>query len=310
MQTILGAGGVIGKELSHALNNMGKEVRLVSRTPQGVTGKEELVAANLLDAYQTADAIKNSEVVYLTAGMPYKITVWQKGWPVIMQNVIDACLDQQTRLVFFDNIYMYRGDDLSNITEETPVDPPSHKGKVRAQIAGMLLKASEEKGLNALIARCADFYGPSIASNSILAETIIKPLSKNQAANIMGKPDCRHSFTFTKDAAKATAILGNTDVSYGRVWHLPTAKNPPTWKEWVELVAAVLGVKPKFRTVGKRMLSLMGFFMPVMKELKEMNYQNDRDYVFNSDKFEKEFNYTPVSYEEGLKEIIRTNFKK
>jgi hypothetical protein len=32
----------------------------------------------------------------------------------------------------------------------------------------------------------------------------------------------KHSFIYTPDAAKATAILGNTPDAYNQVWHLPT----------------------------------------------------------------------------------------
>jgi hypothetical protein len=31
-----------------------------------------------------------------------------------------------------------------------------------------------------------------------------------------------------------------------------------------------------------------------------MLYQYDRDYIFDSSKFEKEFNFTPTPYKEGI----------
>jgi len=48
----------------------------------------------------------------------------------------------------------------------------------------------------------------------------------------------------------------------------------------------------------------MSLFSGMMKELKEMQYQNDRDYFFDSAKFEKRFSVTPTSYENGLEEVI------
>jgi nucleoside-diphosphate-sugar epimerase len=141
-----------------------------------------------------------------------------------------------------------------------------------------------------------------------LIETVFNPLSKGGKANLLGSDRFKHSFTYTPDAAKATAILGNTDSAYGQVWHLPTAPNPYTGKEWVERVADKLNVKPKYRVVSKVMLRMIGLFVPFMRESVEMLYQYDRDYVFDSSKFEKEFNFKPTSYEDGIEAIVKADY--
>ena len=41
-----------------------------------------------------------------------------------------------------------------------------------------------------------------------------------------------------------------------------------------------------------------------MKEFKEMAYQNDRDYFFDSSKFENQFDLKPTPPEEAIKEVI------
>lgn len=306
MQTILGSGGAIGTELAKVLPEFTDKVRLVSRNPKFVLGSEELVFADLMHREDVDSAVEGSEVVYLTAGFPYSYTVWQKLWPKVLSNVISACIHHNAKLVFFDNIYMYDSSDLSPITESTPINPPSSKGKIRAKLVQMIWKASEEHGLNATIARCADYYGPQINNTSILTETVFKPLSKGSTANWFCSDSCKHSFTFTIDAARATAILGNSDEANGETWHLPTAPNPPTGKEWIELIAKELGAKPKYRVVGKRLVQFMGLFMGIMRESVEMLYQYDRDYIFNSDKFEKKFGFTPTPYSDGIKYVINT----
>lgn len=48
MQTIIGSTGVIGTELAKLLPQFTSDIRLVSRNPQAVTGKEELVPADIL----------------------------------------------------------------------------------------------------------------------------------------------------------------------------------------------------------------------------------------------------------------------
>ncbi len=311
VQTILGGGGPIGVELAKALPAFTSEkVRIVSRNPQKVNESDELMAADLLHAEQVMKAVEGSSVVYLTAGLPYKLSVWQVQWPLVMKNVLEACKAHKAKLVFFDNIYMYDGSNLNPITEDLPVNPPSKKGAVRALIAQMLMDAGKNGEVEALIARAADFYGPSIKNTSVLTETVIKPLSEGKAANWIGDANKLHSFTFTPDAGKATALLGNAPEAYGQVWHLPTAPNPLTGKQWIEAFANAFGVKAKYRMAGKTLVKMMGLFIPVMREMPEMMYQNDRDYVFSSAKFEKKFGMMPTPYAEGIKAIMEIDFGK
>ena len=311
VHTILGGGGPIGLELAKSLPQFTQErVRIVSRKPRKVNESDELMAADLLNAEQVSKAVEGSSVVYLVAGLPYKLSVWQVQWPIVMKNVLEACKFHKAKLVFFDNIYLYDGTNLNPITEDLPVNPPSKKGVVRALIAQMLMDAVKNSEVEALIARSADFYGPSIQQTSMLTETVIKPFSQGKTANWMGDINKLHSFTYTPDAGKATALLGNTPDAFGQVWHLPTAPNPLTGKQWVEAFATAFGVKPNYREAGRMMVKIMGLFVPVMREMPEMMYQNDRDYVFNSAKFEKKFGMMPTSYADGIKSIMEIDFGK
>ncbi len=309
MQTILGSGGAIGVELAKALKEFTKEIRLVSRSPEKVNPTDELMSADLLKPAEVNKAVKDSSVVYVTVGFPYNLKVWQENWPKFTRNVVDACIENNCKLVFFDNIYMYDPNFLEDMTEETPIKPISNKGKVRAEIAEMILDKVKEGKLNALIARSADFYGPHIHNTSMLTETIFNPLSNGKKANWMSSVNFRHSFTYTPDAGKATALLGNTDDAFNQVWHLPTAPNPYTGKEWIQEIAKQMGVKPKYQVASKFLVKILGIFIPMMKEMPEMMYQYDREYVFNSDKFEKRFKMSPTPYTEGIKAIVASDYQ-
>ena len=83
--------------------------------------------------YYSVEAVRGSEVVYLTVGLANKTEVWQVQWPRIMTNVIEACREHAAKLVFFDNVYLYGKVD-GWMTEETPPNPCSKKGAVRAQL--------------------------------------------------------------------------------------------------------------------------------------------------------------------------------
>lgn len=304
MQVILGGGGAIGTELAKALKPFTVQIRIASRTPKKVNDDDELFAADLADAAAVSKAVKGAEVAYLVAGLPYKLSVWQDLWPKVMQHVISACKQHGTRLVFFDNIYLYDEKSVTNLTEDAPVNPPSKKGKVRAAIAQMLMKEVKAGALTAMIVRAADFYGPGI-NTSVLLETVFKPLQKGKTAVWLGRRSRTHSFTYTPDAAKATALLGNTPDAYNQVWHLPTSDERLTGNDWINLFAEVMQAKKKAMSVPKVMVQVMGLFNPVMKETVEMMYQFNQDYFFNSTKFKQrfpQFNVTP--YKEGVKEVV------
>jgi nucleoside-diphosphate-sugar epimerase len=288
MQTILGSGGSIGKELAKELLRYTKEIRLVSRNPKKINESDEVFPADLKNREQVDKAVQGSEIVYLVAGLEYKAKVWQKEWPLVMQNVIDACKKYGSRLVFFDNMYMYDKAHLNNMTEETPVKPCSKKGAVRAMIAQMILDAVQQKALTAMIVRAADFYGPGV-EKSFVMETVYKNLLKGKKAMWMGDMNTAHTMTYVPDAAKATALLGNTPDAYGQVWHLPSHNQKITGRQWIELFASGMNKQPKSTTISKGMMRIVGIFNPLLRELVETMYQYESDYNFNSTKFQRRF---------------------
>jgi nucleoside-diphosphate-sugar epimerase len=298
MQTILGAGGTIGLDLAEVLTHYTDKVRLVARNPQFVVGNEDLFRADLLNKKDLLKALENSDVAYLVAGLKYRTQVWEEQWPKIIENTIEACKQHGTKLVFFDNVYMY-GRVEGKMTEETPYNPISRKGEVRAKIAQKIMESASKGEINALIARSADFYGPK-AKNTFTYMMVFTKLMKGKKASWLINDDPIHSHTFTPDAAKGTALLGNTDDAYGHVWHLPTDPEPINGKQFMELASEAFGVGINYNIMKKWMLKLVGLFNSNITEIMELIYQNEYDYYFDSTKFNKRF-FEPTSYRKGLK---------
>ena len=288
MQTILGAGGNIGGELARQLAAYTPHVRLVARHPRAVNATDELMPADLLDASQVDRAVAGSDVVYVTVGFPYSTKAWQQLWPPFIRNVIAACQKHNAKLVFFDNVYMYDRSAIGHMTEESPIDPPSEKGKVRAEIADLILSEVKKGTLTALIARSADFYGPG-GTNSVMQAMVTDNLRKGKKSNWPVNADKVHNFTYTPDAAKATALLGNTPDAYNQVWHLPTDPTRLTGRQWVSLFAEAMHGKSGVQVMPAWLVGVLGVFIPFMGEFKPMLYQYDRDYFFDSRKFSQRF---------------------
>ncbi len=301
LHTVLGSGGSIGDELAMALPEYTSQIRLVSRSPKKVNDSDQLFAADLGQAGEIDRAVAGSAVVYVTIGFEYSAKVWQEKWPPFIRDVIAACQKHAAKLVFFDNMYMYDPDHLNPMTEETPMRPTSQKGKVRKEVVDMIMAEVASGRLTALIARSADFIGPK---NSVIVELVYKNFQKGKKADWFADVNKLHNFTFTTDAGRATALLGNTPDAYGQVWHLPTDQSKLTGKQWIALFAHQMDVEPKCRVLPVWMMGLLGIFIPVMKEFKEMAYQYDRDYVFDSTKFERKFGIKPSSPIHAVQTIV------
>ena len=304
MQTILGAGGAIGTELVKVLGREGQAVRLVGRNPKLVQGATEIRHADLSDCDQAIQAVAGSTVVYLLVGLKYDLTVWRELWPRIMNNAIEACKRADAKLLFFDNVYMY-GKVSGPMTEETPFNPCSKKGEIRARLAATLLSEIKAGKVNALIARSADFYGPD-ARTSVANILVFEKLAKGARASCLVNDLVPHSYSFTPDAAISLARLAATKSAWNQTWHVPTAPNPPTGKEFIAMVAREFGVAPKYGVLGRPLIKLAGLFNSDIRESYEMLYQNESEYLFDSAKFSKAFAFEPASYAEGVRQVAST----
>ena len=305
MRTILGSGSAAGTELAKQLINYTNNIRLVSRNPPKINETDQLIKADLSDLATLDEAVKGSEIVYVTIAFEYKASAWKVKWPRFMSRLIELCKKHNAWIVFIDNIYMYDPKYLSDMTEDTPINPISEKGKVRAAIFYKLMNAVERGDVKAVVARSADFYGPEV-TGSYLTQSVYNNLIKDKNPQWLGKLDAIHSFTYSKDIGKSLALLGNSPDAYNQVWHLPTTDKKLTPRKWTELMMNAMNNPKKINSFSTWELGLLGIFIPVLKELKEMSYQLNRDYFFNSGKFNKRFNFTAKSPEESVKKFAKS----
>lgn len=305
MQTILGAGGVIGRELAARLPEYTDRVRLVSRTPARVNADDDLHAADLLDPTETLNALEGSEVAYLVAGLRYSARIWEDEWPRVMRNVMDACRHHRTRLVFLDNVYAYGNVD-GPMTEDTPYNPCSRKGEVRARIATTLMKAAAAGELDAMIVRAADFYGPG-ADLAITDAVVIKRVKAGRTPQWIGDPDAVHTFSYTPDVAHSLAVLGNDPEAWGQVWHALTHPEPMTGRRFAALACELAGHPVRLRTTPGWLLRVMEWVVSVLRENREMMYQFNEDYVFDSSKLAQIHELEATEYREGIGAALEQN---
>lgn len=300
--------GVIGCAVADELARRGLPHALASRTPPAA--QAHAAAHRQVDALDAAGlhaACAEASHVYLTLGLPYDTRVWQRDWPRVIENTLAAARAHGFRLVMFDNVYPYGPAPLQvPMREDHPQQPATRKGAVRKAIDDRLWRAVAEEGLRLVIARSADFYGPGVR-NSLLYAAAIERQLQGKTAQWLGSPDRLHSYTYTLDAARGLVVLALDEGAYGQAWHLPTMAPAPTTRALLEQSARLLGAPGTVQVLPRPALALLQWFVPVLREVREMLYQNDGDYVFSSERFQRrypDFRITP--YAEGLEAMVRS----
>ncbi|MDC1379634.1 NAD-dependent epimerase/dehydratase family protein [Algibacter sp.] len=304
MQVILGANGIIGEELAKELRaHYTNDITLVGRNPKKVNTDDIVFKGDLLHSEDVNNALKNAEIAYLTVGLPYRSDVWLKDWPKIMQNVIAACKANTCKLVYFDNTYAYP-QDCEIQKENTPLKSEGKKGKAKKIASEILLNAIKAKGINAVICRAPEFYGPG-KTKGITNTLIFEKLKQNKKPKIFLKDHVLRTLIFTPDASKAMALIGNTPEAYGQTWHLPCDDNRLTYKGLMEEISKQLGRTIKYNVLNSFTLKIASFFNKNIKETQELLPRYAIDNIFDSSKFKNRFpDFKVTSYQEGIKTIL------
>ncbi|CAM2947615.1 NAD-dependent epimerase/dehydratase family protein [Chryseobacterium flavum] len=303
MQTILGANGQIGEELARELKrNYTSDIRIVSRMAKKVNDTDTVFSADLSDREKAVEAVKGSEIAYFTLGLPMDTDLWEKQFLTIMKNVIEACKINGTKLVFFDNTYMYPQNN-EVLTEQTRFVPVGRKGTVRKQMAEMLLKEMKAGTIETVICRAPEFYGPG-KTQSITNSLVFNAIKEDKKLKVPLRDDKLRSLIWTPDASRATALIGNTPDAYGQTWHLPVDDHKLNYKEFIALASEIYGKELKYLVIPKLAFSIGSLFNKNAKELLELLPRYQYDNLFDDSKFRKRFpEFHVTSYRQGIEQI-------
>ena len=304
--TVLGASGAIGRAVIKELQSRNLTIRAVERKRklEGI----DTIEADLLNANQADNAIKNSDYVYLCVGLPYQSKVWIKDWPKLMQKVINACEKANAKLIFLDNMYMYSQPLKTPFTESCPQNPITKKGLARKATADLLLTAIVENKIKAVIGRSADIYG-EYSTNSLIYISFLENMLKGKAPQVLGKEKVKHTYSYTGDIGKALVALALDESTYGQVWHLPVGE-PITIDAVNEMLNQALGITFKVNYVSKVMRKILSLFIQPITEVEEMLYQFESHYEMSCLKFMTHFpDFKITPYQKGISIMVQS-FRK
>ena len=300
MHVVIGASGGVGAAVVRALQLRGLPVRAVNRSGGGDAAEGiDWVKADAANAEETRAACEGAAVVYHCANAPY--TDWPKQFPPITDNIIEAAAAVDAKLVFADNLYMY-GPVVGPMHEDLPSSATSSKGKVRAAMARDVLLAHRGGKVRAVIGRASDFYGPGV-TNSAMGDRMFGAALKGASIDLLGDIDAPHTYTFIDDFARDLITLGERDEALGEVWHTPNAPAIST-RQFVQKVIEITKTQPKVRVAPKLVVSSMGLFNPMMREIGEILYQFEDSFIVDHSKFEKTFGKDVTPLDAGIPQTV------
>jgi len=298
---VLGTGAV-GAGLANLLAAQGHTVRAVNRSGGrgGLDASIPLAMADLSVPADAASAIAGADVVYQVTQPAY--TKWTSEFPTLQRSILGAAERAGASVVLADNLYCYRPQPGTVITEATPEAPFTVKGRVRKAMADEALVAHAAGRVRVALTRPSNYVGGDYALFRNLA---LDPIAKGKQARVLGRTDTPHSFSYTPDAARAMAAIGTSDSGWGRAWISPVME-PITQAELIARLWAASGQpgNPKVSAIRGAGLRALSLFMPILRESIEMMYEFDEPFVASSAEFEAAFGWGATSWDDAVAQMV------
>jgi nucleoside-diphosphate-sugar epimerase len=298
LHVVFGAGQV-GAPLAQQLLARGLRVRVAKRSPGGVPKGAEPRAGDAADPAFCREAAAGAAVLYHCMNPAYDTKLWAELVPRYMENLIAAARAASARLVVLDNVYMLGRPDGKKLNEDTPMNPCSRKGEIRARAAERLFAAHENGEVRAVAGRASDFYGPG-GRLTMLGDYFWKPALAGKKVWSPVDPDAVHTYHYIPDVAAGLATLGAAaDEDYGRPWMLP-CQPAGTLRTLAERCAGPLRIE----RIPPWLLRALGPFVPLVREMNEMAYQWEEPFVVEDARFRARFGASPTDPEEAARATL------
>ncbi|MGE0819141.1 MAG: NAD-dependent epimerase/dehydratase family protein [Candidatus Nanopelagicales bacterium] len=284
---VVGAGP-IGSAVARRLLAAGDTVRVVTRSGSGPEGAER-IAADAADADRMRQLAQGADVVYNCVNPAYHR--WVTDWPPVANALLGAAESSGAVLVTTANLYGYGPVDRP-MTEDTPLAGTYSKAQVRIRMWQDALAAHEAGRVRATEARGADYVGPGAESH--LGDRVMPKLLAGKKVTVTQSLDSRHTWTYTEDMAMTLVAIGADERAWGRAWHVPSALEM-SQREAITELARMAGVPtPKMGEYAPWMMKALGVFSPLIRELPDVAYQMQHDFVMDSSAAQRELGLVPT----------------
>jgi nucleoside-diphosphate-sugar epimerase len=190
----------------------------------------------------------------------------------MLESSISAARRQGARILLPGTVYNYGPDAFPILREDSPQNPLTRKGAIRAEMERRLRVASDS-GVRSLIVRAGDFFGPA-AGNNWFSQGLVKPGQAVRAINYPGRPGVGHSWAYLPDLAQTMAQLLEREallapfetLHFGGHWDADGSEIVAS----IRRVAGNRGIR--VRQFPWPVVTLVSPFVTLFREMREMRY--------------------------------------
>ncbi|QMW00180.1 NAD(P)H-binding protein [Spirosoma foliorum] len=247
-------------------------------------------------------------------GINYPYNKWFGNMDTATQKIIDAAEQNHATVILPGNVYNF-GNTAEPIRENSTPNPCTRKGQLRVEIEAMLEQAATAGRCRVMNVRLPDFWGPNVLNEGI------KPIFENaltgKALPWIVNADIPHQSVYTKDAAEIIVRLLLRDWSSRTQPTTTTAADKPyeVWnyggttvpsmRAWFEQITSLTGKPLKVQLYSRFIISVLGLFMPVLREVKEMLYLYENSILLDDQKVLALFpDFRPTPMKQALTETL------
>ncbi|MBO0765554.1 MAG: hypothetical protein J2P50_13335, partial [Hyphomicrobiaceae bacterium] len=190
----------------------------------------------------------------------------------MLENTIAAASASAARVIFPGTVYNFGPDAFPTLTERSPQNPATRKGKIRVEMEQRLAAASRD-GVRTLIVRAGDYFGPH-PGNSWFAQALVRPGNPVRSILNPGRPEAGHAWAYLPDVAATIAALLDHEAELAAfdVFHF----GGHWFEDGVSMAHAIQRVvgepRPTIRRFPWAVVYAASPFVTVFREMLELRY--------------------------------------
>jgi len=162
-----------------------------------------------MNAAEVTTAAEAASVIVHAVNPPGYRNWGQLVIPMI-ESSIGAAPTHGARILLPGTIYNYGPDAFPTLRENSPQEPLTRKGRIRAALEQRL----QDSGVRALIVRAGDLFGPD-AGNNWFSQGLVKPGQPITSIRYPGRPGVGHAWAYLPDLAETMAQLLDRESTVG-----------------------------------------------------------------------------------------------
>lgn len=269
-----------------------------------------IVEGDVQDAQLLSRVVAGKD--FIVHGINYPYDKWFGNMDRATQKIIDAAALAHSKrgpatIVFPGNVYNF-GNAREPIREDSRPAPVSRKGQLRVELETMLETAANAGQCRVVNVRLPDFWGPNVLNAGV------KPIFENaltgKALPWIANADIPHQSVYTVDAAEIIVRLmlrspnEMANAAPYEVWNYG-GTTVPSVRAWFGQISALTGHPLKVQTYSRLMVSVLGIFMPILREVKEMLYLYENTVLLDDAKLRARFpDFRPTPINQALTDTL------